>query len=182
MEARCRPRRSGTACGRLSRSGYRGRYRLFSGTDGSDSKKSTIFDVLDLKQKAVRSEAWFEYVHYCDEALFRAARDNVEYDTGPSSEGVHCPVLVIFGDKDTSSGPPEPSVKIIRRGLAKAGNSDLVVKVFRDADHSLCVTKTGGRKKEAQKRPGAKAEVTGPEFVEGYLDTMTLWMARYCKL
>jgi pimeloyl-ACP methyl ester carboxylesterase len=137
------------------------------------------FEELERKQQAVRSEAWFEYVHYCDKALFQAARNYIEYDTGPSWEGVHCPVLVIFGDKDALSGPPEPLLEIIRRGLAKAGNADLAVKVFRDADHSLCATKTGGRK-EAQERARRRAAGAGPDFAEGYLETMTRWMGERC--
>ncbi len=138
------------------------------------------FEELERKQQAARSEAWFEYVHFCDKALFHAARRYVEYDTGPSWESVYCPVLVIFGNKDTSSGSPEPLLEIVRRGLTKAGNRELVVKVFRDADHSLCTTKTGGRM-EGRERAKAREAGAGPDFVKGYLETMTQWMEERCQ-
>src|SRR5262249_13398562 len=86
------------------------------------------FEDLDHAQKAVETFPWFKYVHRCDAPLFYAARRNVGYDSRPSWEKVRCPVLVIYGDKDTSSGPPDGLVDIIRRGLAKAGNQDVAVK------------------------------------------------------
>lgn len=64
------------------------------------------YEELEQAQSRVKSRAWFGSVHWCDRSLFHAARRNVEYDTAPSWEKVHCPVLVIYGDRDTSSGPP----------------------------------------------------------------------------
>jgi pimeloyl-ACP methyl ester carboxylesterase len=135
------------------------------------------FEELDKAQQRVKNSPWFEYVHLCDEALFYSARRNIEQDTEPWWENVHCPVLVIFGDKDTSSGPPEPSVTIIRRGLAKAGNKNVAVTIFANADHSLCQTRTGGRK-EARERAQAKNIATGPNFVDRYLTTMSVWLEK----
>jgi hypothetical protein len=80
-------------------------------------------------------------------------------------------VLVIYGDKDRSSGPPEPLATVIRRGLEKAGDRNLTVKIFPDADHSLAPAESGGAK-EAARREGA-----APEFVPGYLEAMTNWIA-----
>jgi pimeloyl-ACP methyl ester carboxylesterase len=138
------------------------------------------FEELDRIQQREKTAVWFDYVHVCDEALFYSARRSVEYDSEPSWAGVRCPVLVIFGDKDTSSGPPEPLVAIIRRGLAKAGNNDVTVKIFANADHSLRPTKTGGRK-EAQERAKNKAQRERPEFVEGYLELMSDWLQKQVK-
>jgi pimeloyl-ACP methyl ester carboxylesterase len=138
------------------------------------------FEDLDRNQQAVKSEPWFNYVHYCDKAHFYASRSIVNCDLGPSWEAVHCPVLVIFGDRDTSSGPPEPLLEIIRRGLARAGNADLVVKIFHEADHSLCVSKTGGPK-EARDRSQDRPRDAGPDFVEGYLEAMTHWIELQCS-
>jgi pimeloyl-ACP methyl ester carboxylesterase len=138
------------------------------------------FEELDRKQQAVKSEAWFEYVHYCDRRLFESARRAVQSDPGSSWDRVHCPVLVIFGDKDSSSGPAEPHVAIIRRGLKKAGNNDITVKLFANADHSLCKSKTGGRK-EALERSKSKKPGADPEFVDGYLETMTTWLEKRCR-
>ncbi len=125
------------------------------------------FDSFDRKQNAVSTKAWFKSLYYCDRALFEAARNYVDFDNGPCWEKVRCPVLVIFGDKDTSSGPVEPLIAIIRRGLSRAGNSDVAVKIFQGADHSIC--------KGKDRQPG-------PEFVDGYLDTMTDWLQKRCNL
>jgi pimeloyl-ACP methyl ester carboxylesterase len=138
------------------------------------------FEDFDKIQLAVKASSWFEYLHYCDQNLFYSARLNTHDDSSPWWEGVHCPVLVIFGDKDTSSGPPEPLVAIIRRGLAKAGNKDVMVKIFANADHSLCQTQTGGPK-EARDRDKTKKKDTLPDFVEGYLETMTDWLEKLSK-
>jgi pimeloyl-ACP methyl ester carboxylesterase len=122
--------------------------------------------------------AWFDkYVHACDEALFYSARRIVELDTEPWWAGVHCPVLAIYGDKDTSTGPPEPLVTIIQRGLAKASNRNLTVKIFYGADHSLCKAKTGGHKEVREGEPN-RPRAAGPDFVDGYLDLMTAWLEK----
>jgi pimeloyl-ACP methyl ester carboxylesterase len=134
------------------------------------------FEDLDKEHESVKTLAWFEYVHRCDRALFYGARRSIEYDTGPSWEKVRCPVLVIYGGKDTLSGPPDGLVSIIRRGLEKAGNQDVTVRIFASADHSICTTETGGRKEAGERAKKRKSE-DGPDFVPGYLDTMTAWLA-----
>jgi pimeloyl-ACP methyl ester carboxylesterase len=132
------------------------------------------FEELDKRHQAVERLPWFEYVHRCDRALFYAARRSIDYDNGPSWEKVHCPVLVIYGDKDTSSGPPAELVAVIRRGLAKARNPDVTVKIFHNANHSLCQSETGGRKEARQRAQLRRGD--GPDFVPGYLDIMTSWL------
>jgi pimeloyl-ACP methyl ester carboxylesterase len=149
------------------------RMELIRGTAG--------FEVLDREQEAVLGRPWFEYVHRCDRVLFESARRAVEFDSGPSWEKVHCPVLVIYGDKDTLSGPPDELIAIIRRGLSKAGNEDVTVRIFPDADHGLCKTRTGGPKEEAGRGKGG-SKSKGPDFVPGYVDAMTGWLeTRYTK-
>jgi uncharacterized protein len=135
------------------------------------------FTELEAAQATVKTRPWFASVHWCDRARFDAARRLVEFDSGPSWEKVRCPVLVIYGDKDRSSGPPEPLVAIIRAGLAKANNADITVRVFAGADHSLCVTKTANPE-EAAKRTQAQKDHRDPPFVPGYLDAMTAWLAK----
>jgi pimeloyl-ACP methyl ester carboxylesterase len=131
------------------------------------------YEDLEQAQEKVKAQPWFKAVHVCDRALFNAARRVVEYDTGPSWEKVRCPVLVIYGDKDTSSGPPDELVATIRRGLTKGGNDDVTVRLFADADHSLCQSETGARKDALARAPKSEA---APDFVPGYLDLMTAWL------
>jgi pimeloyl-ACP methyl ester carboxylesterase len=125
------------------------------------------FEELDREQEAAEAMPWFVHVHRCDRALFHSARRLVEGDSGPWWENVRCPVLVIYGDRDTLSGPPEPLIALIRRGLARAGNTDVTVRVFPGADHSLRRARTTGSKGESR-----------PDFVAGYLDAMTDWLSR----
>jgi pimeloyl-ACP methyl ester carboxylesterase len=132
---------------------------------------------LEKAQAKVKMRAWFASVHWCDRTLFYAARTNVDYDTEPSWEKVLCPVLVIYGGKDTSSGPPEPLVAVIRRGLKQAKNADVTIHIFSNADHSLCFTETGGEKEQAQ-RARTRQNQNDPSFVAGYLDMMTEWLCK----
>jgi pimeloyl-ACP methyl ester carboxylesterase len=134
------------------------------------------FEDLEKAQAKVKRHAWFASVHACDQTLFYSARRNVDYNTEPSWEKVHCPVLVIYGGKDTSSGPPEPLIAVIRRGLKKANNKDVTIRVFPNADHSLCSTKESGR--DQAQRAGARQAQNDPGFVSGYLDLMTEWLGK----
>jgi pimeloyl-ACP methyl ester carboxylesterase len=133
------------------------------------------FEELEAAQAKVKTRPWIGAVRLCDRTLFYAARRQVNYDSAPSWEKVRCPVLVIYGDRDTSSGPPEPLVTIIRAGLAKANNADVTVRIFTGADHSLCVAKVGDMN-EQPRRAEAKTDQHEPVFAAGYLDTMTDWL------
>jgi uncharacterized protein len=135
------------------------------------------FAELDNAQEAAKTQAWFGYVHRCDRTLFYSARRMVEHDSAPTWEKVRCPVLAIFGAKDTSTGPAEPLISIIQGGTAKANNRDVTVKIFPDADHALRRSETGSRR-EAAERDRNRAKEDGPDFVPGYLDTMTDWLTK----
>ena len=139
-------------------------------------RRGGTFEDLDSRQAAAAKLPWFDYVHRCDRSLFDSARLNVEYDTSASWEAVRCPVLAIYGDKDTSTGHPDAPIALIREGLTKARNRDVTVRVFVGADHSLCLTGTGGRREAAERaknrRPG-----DSPDFAPGYLEIMTDWLA-----
>jgi hypothetical protein len=54
--------------------------------------------------------------------------------------------------------------------LAKAGNKEVTVKTFANADHSMVATKTGGPSEIA-------ATDRKKEFVPDYLSTITNWLA-----
>ncbi len=133
------------------------------------------FEDLEKAQDKVHMFSWFKAVHRCDRELFYSARRLVEYDSEPSWEKVRCPVLAIYGDKDASSGPPEGLLAIIRRGLRKAGNEDLTIAIYPDADHSLCKTEASGRKERGTQAERQKT-ADAPDFVPGYLAEMTAWL------
>jgi pimeloyl-ACP methyl ester carboxylesterase len=128
----------------------------------------------EAAQNKVKTCPWFVSVHACDRTLFYAARRVVGYDTGPIWKKVRCPVLVIYGDKDASSGLPEPLVAIVRGGLENAYNPDVTVRVFAGADHSLCVTKGGGPKEQARRARNRKDQ-GDPDFVPDRNSLTDLW-------
>ena len=134
------------------------------------------YEELERAQEKVKGKPWFKAVQFCDRTLFFAARRVVEHDTAPSWEKVRCPVLVIYGGKDTSSGPPDELVATIRRGLAKAGNKDVTARLFAGADHSLCRAGTRGAAGAAQ-RAKTREKGAPPRFVPGYLGAMTEWLS-----
>jgi hypothetical protein len=57
------------------------------------------------------------------------------------------------------------------------GGTGLTVRVFRDADHSLCRAEPVSRPTGAD-RAKARSRAAGPDFVPGYLETMTGWLAK----
>jgi uncharacterized protein len=58
------------------------------------------------------------------------------YDPASVLERVTCPVLAIFGECDVAVPTPE-SVVIFQAALKKAGNPDVTIKVFPQADHGI---------------------------------------------
>jgi hypothetical protein len=133
------------------------------------------FEELEKAHAAVEKYPWFEYVGKCDRARFYGARRLIEYDPGPAWEQVRCPVLAIYGDRDTSL-PAEKSLPILRRGLDKAGNRDVTIRVFDHADHGIVRAETGGPK-EARERARLRKGGDRPDFAPGYLEMMTTWLA-----
>jgi uncharacterized protein len=81
---------------------------------------------------------------------------------------VKCPVLLLVGERDTIV-PAKSSAALIEHILTKAGNKDVTVKTFADADHFMHATKTGGPRERFAK--GRKQE-----FVPDYLSTTTNWL------
>jgi pimeloyl-ACP methyl ester carboxylesterase len=132
------------------------------------------FEDLEAAHAAVEKKSWFGHVGRCDRKLFYSARKMVGYDPGPAWEKVCCPVLAIYGANDRSL-PPEESLPIIRRGLKKAENPDVTIRVFPKADHGLLRSETGGPK-EARERERAKKPADTPDFAPGYLELMSSWI------
>ena len=88
------------------------------------------------------------------------------YDPMPALEKVKCPVLAIFGEFDTFTPVAETTANY-RKGLKKARNKDVTIKVFPNADHALLVW------------PKPDDQVHWPVLVAGYLDAMTNWIKEF---
>lgn len=67
---------------------------------------------------------------------------------------VHCPVLAIFGEQDTSV-PVQRSIALYNRYLKEAGNENVTIKVFPNADHSIHIN---------------------ADFAPGYFETINNWL------
>ena len=87
------------------------------------------------------------------------------YDPMPALENVKCPVLAIFGELDTLT-PVAESIDNYRRGLAKAANKDVTIRVFSNADHALLVW------------PGPADRAHWPTLAAGYVEMMTDWITQ----
>lgn len=92
----------------------------------------------------------------------------------PLLERIRCPVLAVFGERNTLVDGKE-SAQVYATALRKAGNADVTVKMFPDADHALFLSQAGGMKELQQSflKP-ADQKV----FAPGYLDLISEWVQR----
>lgn len=116
-----------------------------------------------------RREPWFTHM-----SSLEMRRDdppfwklNAGFDPVPALRQVRCPVLALYGARDTLV-PAKPSADIWRAALKEAGNKDVTVKIFSTGDHGLRET-TGGTLKDLPKSRG---------FVPGYFETQKEWVLR----
>ncbi|MDI9239115.1 alpha/beta fold hydrolase [Lysobacter sp. LF1] len=91
----------------------------------------------------------------------------VEFDPAPALRRIHVPVLALFGELDTMV-PPARNVDRIETALREGGNKQLKITVFDGANHQFWAAKSGARAEYAQLRP---------EYVPGFLDAISGWIA-----
>ncbi len=105
-----------------------------------------------------RGTPGFDYFGDVDAALWGFLVRNLQHPYEPVTalERISCPVLAIFGERDPLV-PVDESVRIFEDALAQAGNDDVTISVFADADHRIRAEDPNG-------------------FADGYLDTMTEWL------
>lgn len=72
------------------------------------------------------------------------------------------PTLAIFGERDTVVDWRE-SIDVYRTSFARAGNRDLTIRTFKEADHDMF--------------PPAAKRSQDSLFVDGYIDAMITWLA-----
>lgn len=90
----------------------------------------------------------------------------VNYDPGPTLQNVSCPVLVLFGGKDTQVDI-EQNRAPIENNLKLGGNNKFETVVFPDANHLYQSANTGGLSEYAKLKK---------EFVPGFLEKITSWI------
>ena len=123
--------------------------------------------VLDLLQ-AVKDQAWTKFLHldqvipmfenlppHAWEMAKGQMRAVLEVNPADFLTKVHCPVLAIFGEADTSV-PVEKSVALYKKYLGEAGNDTVTIKVFPNASHTIKVD---------------------DQYAPGYFETINTWLA-----
>jgi len=91
-----------------------------------------------------------------------------------------CPVLAIWGGNDLHVDPAE-GYKIYARELERAGNRDVTLKIFPNADHSLIFTdrKRLGQSGLTSLWVAIKYIVLGRDaFADGYFDLLISWLEK----
>jgi pimeloyl-ACP methyl ester carboxylesterase len=78
---------------------------------------------------------------------------------------INCPVLAIFGEKDSQVNWRK-TMKLYKHSLGKKPGATLTVKTFPDGNHNLFKCKTGGFREKLDKI----------EFCNGYFESMALWL------
>ena len=90
----------------------------------------------------------------------------ISFDPAPVLAAVRCPVLAIFGERDTQV-PPATNRPALEAAFAKGGNSRVTVKVYPEANHLFIAAKTG--------LPSEYASLP-KTFVPGFLDDISAWL------
>ncbi len=121
----------------------------------SEAEVREANDYLELLWQALRSDAdwdkyadarsrvaalgWYRYadgIESRDSDDFRWSRLNMHYDPVPVLEKVKCPVLALFGERDTNVTPAE-NVATMEAALMRAGNKDFTLRTLDGANHGL---------------------------------------------
>jgi len=126
------------------------------------------WDRLQAATQNVRDKKWAERVQLATKLEDIVPGWNLEmnYDPMPALEKVRCPVLALFGELDTLTPVAETTANY-RKGLGKARNKDVTIKIFPNADHALLVW------------PKPDDQNHWPVLAAGYLDMMTDWIGKH---
>jgi uncharacterized protein len=93
---------------------------------------------------------------------YHAWQNSIDYQYRPDTalRELQQPVLAVFGDRDVLVDWRD-SVPILRESLHAAGNRDLTIKIFRNANHNLMTADPD------------------PHFVQGYLPLLRDWLRQH---
>jgi pimeloyl-ACP methyl ester carboxylesterase len=94
----------------------------------------------------------------------------------PYVERIMCPVLAIWGEKDTQVNPIQ-GTRAYQKALQKAENKHFQIVVFPKTDHMITRTKTGSLKEMKKRKILKKRE----EPIQDYLETMENWLKKLQK-
>ena len=111
--------------------------------------------------REARTQPWWPYFAVLPDAetwdywRTRGGIPDLDFDPVTVWERVHCPVLAIWGERDTVLPIPEVLERTVA-ALARSGNSNVTVQVVAGAQHGIELAETG-------------------EFAPGYLELIVNW-------
>jgi pimeloyl-ACP methyl ester carboxylesterase len=105
---------------------------------------------------------WFPLAHVPRSLDPSADWPDMDFDPAPILAGVHCPLLLFYGQEDEWT-PIEPSIEVFKGAAAAAGNTDLTVIRLPGADHAPTL---GGAPERSAISPA-------------YTDALTDWLDRW---
>ncbi|HWE63086.1 MAG TPA: alpha/beta fold hydrolase [Chloroflexota bacterium] len=123
-------------------------------------------------QQRVATERWFEPLGWLDQEACVFLKAGAFVSPRPLLGAIACPVLAIFGERDTIVDAQE-SARVYAEDLRHAGNPDVTVVTFPDADHVLFRSETGG-----QAELSRSFAAPWKPYVSGYLETTGAWVAQ----
>jgi pimeloyl-ACP methyl ester carboxylesterase len=106
-------------------------------------------DELSVAAREAEKSPWAEYVALPADPLPDRPREATRlfygYDPRPALRALRCPVLFLFGDRD-SFVPVERSLEELQAILAEPGHRDQTIQVLRNTAHGMWETRFDGRK------------------------------------
>ncbi len=90
------------------------------------------------------------------------------YDPAPTLSKVTCPVLLLFGEKDTQVSV-SLNAEVMEQALRGGGNEKVEVKIYPEANHLFQKAGTGSP---------AEYQTLPKEFIEGFLTDMSEWIQK----
>jgi pimeloyl-ACP methyl ester carboxylesterase len=154
--------------------------RMFAAVRSGEGLDDVTAEVRDLAREALQRmpEAQRRALGDLDAAAARAAEQQVAglktpwfrhfltYDPAPALEKLACPVLAVFGERDTQV-PAGPNREAMEAAFKKGGHRDQTIVVVPRANHLYQDSVTGG--------PGEYATLK-KEFIPGFAETVTNWV------
>jgi uncharacterized protein len=125
------------------------------------------WEKLQSSMKQAEREGWLSYVNAPTslESLQWHWANVLSYDPLPALARLQCPLLVLYGERDTIV-PAVENRKLMEAVLRQSGHRDATIKVFESANHSFFAAITGGKREAAALK----------NLVPGYLDARVDWV------
>jgi pimeloyl-ACP methyl ester carboxylesterase len=117
-----------------------------------------------------KTEAWYPYTFGLkSEANFTMDPPGA-YDPAPVLQNLRVPILAVYGESDNRVLARKNAVRM-RSALKLAGNRDVTVKLFPNADHDMIIA--AGK--------GSDGYLARSRYADGYLEYLVRWIVDHTK-